>query len=197
MWGISAARPCIEPFYTLACTSRHGLRASRCAQSIFVFVNHPLGYIRTTMAGNADAAVADLLATARSARCHNAFFRQQQLKFLHDLLRSNAAQIVAAIEQDSPVTNAEATTEVAVVLNIVKEHHAAIDPKKELEEEYRVAKGRDALDRTTPWGVVYVEPSLVHTPLFSVVSPLAAALAAGNCVVMKVRSGGAHRHIAS
>ncbi|KAF1962604.1 hypothetical protein CC80DRAFT_542911 [Byssothecium circinans] len=133
-----------------------------------------------------DAVIVDLLGTARTARCHNGFFCQQQLKFLHDVLRSNVDHLRDAIKQDTKVTDAEATTEVAAVLDIVKEHYTSIDPKQELEDEYRVARGKNALDRSVPWGVVYIEPDLGHTASFSVLSATTAALAAGNCVALKL-----------
>lgn len=144
-------------------------------------------YHSLSMMSSSDEAVAALAATARTARCHNAFFRQQQLKFLHDALRTETTSIISALRQDRAVTDEEASTEVAVALNIVKENHASINPKTELQAEYRIAKGQDAVDRTVPWGVVYIDPNTEHTPLLSVVSPLSTAIAAGNCVLLNVR----------
>lgn len=80
----------------------------------------------------------------------------------------------------------EAAAEVALSLDLVKEQYAAINPAKDLEEEYRLSKGKDAQDQTRPWGVVYIEPQQNHTPLFSIITALSAALAAGNCVALKV-----------
>lgn len=133
-----------------------------------------------------EAALDNLQATALSARCHNAFFRQKQLKALHDTLRNNSNSIRDALKQDTHVTDEEATTEVAIVLDLVKEHYASIDVSKELEAEYQITKGKDAGDRRVPWGVAYIEPQKNHTPFFSVISPLSAAIAAGACVALKV-----------
>jgi aldehyde dehydrogenase (NAD+) len=134
-----------------------------------------------------DFALANLQATALTARCHNVFFRQKQLKSLHEIVRNNAALIKDAIKQDTLVSDAEATTEVALALDVVKGHYSSVEPKTELEEEYRITNGKDASDRREPWGVVYVDPQRSHTPFFSVVVALSAALAAGNCVALKVR----------
>ncbi|KAH6620559.1 Aldehyde/histidinol dehydrogenase [Boeremia exigua] len=134
----------------------------------------------------ADAALARLHAAALTARCHNAFFRQKQLKALHDALRQDSNTLKDAIRADTRVPEQEAAREVALALDLVREHYAAIDPATELEREYRVAKGRDAEDQTTPWGVVYIEPLQTHTPLFSAVSALSAALSAGNCVALRL-----------
>lgn len=134
-----------------------------------------------------DLVFANLQATALSTRCHNAFFRQKQLKYLHDTLRNNISSIKDAIKQDARVSDAEATAEVALALDIVKEHFSSIDVKKELEAEYRIANGKDARNETKPYGVVYVESQRSHTPFFSAIAASSAALAAGNCVALKVR----------
>jgi acyl-CoA reductase-like NAD-dependent aldehyde dehydrogenase len=135
-----------------------------------------------------DVALANLQATALTARCHNAFFKQKQLKALHDVLRKNTSAIRDALKQDTSASDAEATTEVALSLGNVKEHYSAIDVKKELDAEYRITNGKDASDRREPWGVVYIDPQRSHTPFYSVIVTLSAAVAAGNCVALKVSS---------
>jgi aldehyde dehydrogenase (NAD+) len=133
-----------------------------------------------------DVALANLQATALTARCHNVFFRQKQLKSLHDTLRKATTSIKDALQQDTRVSDAEATAEVALALDIVKEHYGSLNSKKELEEEYRITNKKNASDWRDPWGVVYVEPQRYHTPFFSVIVTVSAALAAGNCVALKV-----------
>jgi len=134
-------------------------------------------------------ALSNLQATALTARCHNAFFRQKQLKCLHDTLRNKSNEIADAIKQDTHVSDEEAITEVALALNTIKEHYSSIDTTKELEAEYRIAKGKDAGDRREPYGVAYIESQRNHTPFFSAIVPLSAALTAGSCVALKVRHG--------
>lgn len=134
-----------------------------------------------------DVALATLQATALTGRCHNALFRQKQLKALHDVLRNNSSAIQDALKQDTRVLEEEAAAEVAITLTIVREHYDSIDVKKELEKEYRVTNGENSSDRREPKGVVYIEPQRNHTPFFSAIAALSAALAAGNCVALKVR----------
>lgn len=134
----------------------------------------------------ADSAITTLQATALTARCHNAFFRQKQLKSLHDAVRQDSNTIKDAIKSDTRVSEHEAAAEVALSLDLVKEHCTSIDPAKELDKEYRVSNGKDAQDQAQPWGVVYIEPQQNHTPFFSIITALSAALAAGNCVALKV-----------
>ncbi|CAI9630794.1 unnamed protein product [Alternaria burnsii] len=135
-----------------------------------------------------EVALAELQATALSQRAHNALFRLKQLKSLHDALRSNSNAIRDALKQDTHVSDEEATTEVALALDVVKEHYGSIDAAKELEAEYRITHGKDASDKREPWGVAYIEPQRVHTPFFSVIAPLSAALSAGNCIALKLEN---------
>jgi aldehyde dehydrogenase (NAD+) len=139
-----------------------------------------------------DVAVARLQATALSARCHNALFRLKQLKSLHDTLRKNSSEIRTAIRRDTGVSESEATAEVAFALEVVKEHYAGLDWEKALEQEYRLANNKDADDERKPWGVVYIEPERTHTPVYSAIVALSAALVAGNCVALKVSFSDMH-----
>lgn len=136
----------------------------------------------------ADSAIVALQATALTGRCDNAFFRQKQLKSLHDALRQDSNTIKDAIKADTRVSEQEATTEVALALELVKEYYSSINQAKEREQEYRVANGKNANDQKQPWGVVYIEPQQSHTPFYSAIAALSAALAAGNCIALKVRS---------
>ncbi|KAH7402664.1 Aldehyde/histidinol dehydrogenase [Pyrenochaeta sp. MPI-SDFR-AT-0127] len=133
-----------------------------------------------------DVAIANLQASALTARCHNALFRLKQLKSLHETLRNNSGTIKDAIRQDSGVSDEEAITEVAFALEIVKEHYSSIDVKKALEQEYRITNGQNASQERKPWGVAYIEPQRSHTALLSAIAPLSAALTAGNCVALKL-----------
>lgn len=135
-----------------------------------------------------DVAISNLQATALSARCHNPFFRQKQLKSLHDVLRNNASEIREALKHDTSASDAEVTIEFALALETVKEHYSAINSKKELESEYLITNGKDAQDRSEPWGVTFIEPQQSHTPLFSTVTALSAAVRAGNCVALKLET---------
>ncbi|KAL5115930.1 hypothetical protein ACEQ8H_006152 [Pleosporales sp. CAS-2024a] len=137
---------------------------------------------------SADAAIANLQATVLTARCHNAFFRQKQLKSLHGALRNNVSALKDALRHDTKVSDAEASSEVALALDVVKEHYGALDANKELEEEYRIVNKKNASQRREPWGLAYIEPQQNHTPLFSVITAVSAALAAGNCVALKLEN---------
>lgn len=67
----------------------------------------------------------------------------------------------------------------------MKDQYASIDFDQMMEEEYRIANGKDAADRRVAAGIVYIVPSS-HTLFYSVIAPLSVAIAAGNCAVLEV-----------
>lgn len=128
-----------------------------------------------------------LQAAAIDGRTRTVFYRQTQLEKLHKTLVSNASEIVDAIVADSGLSRTEAQIEYSLALTTVRERFAELEPKKELEQEYAVARGEDAGSLRLGYGTVYVQASADHTPFYSAIAPLSAAIAAGNCVVLQVR----------
>jgi acyl-CoA reductase-like NAD-dependent aldehyde dehydrogenase len=126
-------------------------------------------------------------AAAIDGRLSNIHHRRSQLKQLHDSLTQHAQDIRNAIVHDSGNTQAEAAIEYHLAISSLKEHYSSLDPVGALEDEYRIARGVDAPDRREPVGIVYIVPA-VHTLFFSVISPLGAAIAAGNCVIVQVKT---------
>ncbi|GAB7351468.1 hypothetical protein MBLNU459_g2127t1 [Dothideomycetes sp. NU459] len=131
---------------------------------------------------------APLRAAAIDGRTRTVFYRQTQLEKLHQQLVENSSAIQEAIVNDSGITKAEARTEYALALADVKERYAELDPKKELAAEYSIANGKDAADLRIGAGVVYIQANSVHSVFYSVISPLSAAIAAGNCIVLQVEN---------
>jgi hypothetical protein len=129
-----------------------------------------------------------LRATAIDGRLANIFIRQEQLQKLHAGLVQSADAILDAIIKDSGNTQVEAVVEYSLALASLKKQLAELDPEKELEDEYRVANGKDAADRREAIGIAYIEPTS-YTFFYSVVVPLSVAIAAGNCVIVQVGLG--------
>lgn len=127
-----------------------------------------------------------IIAASVDGRAHNTRYRQTQFQRFHAALLVNASALKDAIRADTGVTSAEAEVEYLVALFEVRKHYEAVSLEKDLDEEYSVAKGKDALERRVPVGIVFIAPNETHSSFFSVVSPLSAALAAGNCVVVEV-----------
>lgn len=130
---------------------------------------------------------------AIDGRVHNPIYRKTQLKKLHDALAGSAAEIRKAIAQDTGHRPAEITVEYWLALRCLADSYASIDPEALLAAEYAVATSRDTPDAREPVGIVVIEPA-AHTFLFSLISALAPAIAAGNCVVVQVR-GTESKHV--
>lgn len=123
---------------------------------------------------------------AIDGRVHNPFYRKTQLKRLHDALANNAAGIREAIAQDTGHRPAEVTVEFWLALRCLADSYISIDPEAHLAAEYAIAVSKDAPNAREPVGVVVIEAAS-YTFVFSLISALAPAVAAGNCVVVQVR----------
>lgn len=131
------------------------------------------------------SAVARIQAADIDGRARNPRYIQRQLAKLHESLVKHAKPLQDAIVADTHVGVAEAELEFCLAVDAVKEQYTSINIQQMLEDEYSVAKGRDWPARRTAAGIIYIRPQ-THTILFSIVSPLASAIAAGNCVVVEV-----------
>lgn len=128
--------------------------------------------------------LADVRSAAIDGRAQNAFFKKEQLKKLHETLVENVSQIQDAISSDTGHRLSEVKLEYCLALECVAKCFGAIDPKSSLHDEYAVARSEDAPDAREAVGIIVIEPT-THTFLFSLVSALAPALAAGNCIIVQ------------
>lgn len=112
-------------------------------------------------------------------------FIQNQLHALHTSLLQNAPEIRQAIVASSHHTAAEVGVEFYLAVSTVKDQYTSINFDRILEEEYSVANGKDVPERRVAAGIVYIVPAS-HTLFYSTIAPLAAAIAAGNCVVLEL-----------
>lgn len=112
-------------------------------------------------------------------------FREKQLASLHKTLLSARNEIVQAIVDELSCHVNEATAQFLLVMQAVKTFHNAVNPTTLIEEEYQIAKGKNHLSKRTPYGCAYITPS-TNDVFYSVVVPVSAAIAAGNCVVLEL-----------
>ncbi|GKZ82234.1 hypothetical protein AnigIFM56816_007042 [Aspergillus niger] len=126
-----------------------------------------------------------IVAAEIDGRCQNIRYRQNQFHSLQSALVQNIEQIKEAIAADSGNSPEEVRAEICLAFKEIRTHYASLDLKKDLEEEYRVANGKDNYDGKRGVGIVYIVPSS-HTMFFSVVAALSAAIAAGNCVILEL-----------
>ena len=135
---------------------------------------------------SAAAAVERLQAAVVDGTPENVRYRQDQLQALHGALLEEASAIRGALAKDSLASAVEVETEFYLTVEAVRHFYDGLDFKRELEGEYRVANGKDNADRRVGLGLVVIRPTS-HTRLYSIITPLAAAIAAGNCIILEVR----------
>lgn len=128
---------------------------------------------------------AQVQAAAIDGRMHTIYHRQEQLERLCKTLIDHVNEIKDAISSDYGHSPAEIAVEYHLALTTIKKYYAQLKPKEAHDKEYFIANGKDAGDRRVPVGIVYIEPTL-HTIFYSVVVPLAAAFATGNCCIVLV-----------
>lgn len=133
-----------------------------------------------------------LRAAVIDGRTANVRYRQNELLSLHSILRENADQICAAIAKDASdgafslsESNSEADIEYYLAMDATRQFYQALDFKHALKEEYLIASGLDNPSWRVGKGLVVIKPT-EHTRFYSVICPLAAAIAAGNCVYVQV-----------
>ncbi|GKU12663.1 unnamed protein product [Fusarium langsethiae] len=121
---------------------------------------------------------------AIDGRVHNPIYRKDQLRNLHSALADNASAIQDAIAKDSKHQPSEVKVEYCLALQLIADAYTAINPDHQLEQEYAVTKGQDDVVSREPAGIVVIEPSN-HAFFYGLISALAPALAAGNCVIVQ------------
>ncbi|KAK5129995.1 hypothetical protein LTR08_002550 [Meristemomyces frigidus] len=122
-------------------------------------------------------------AASIDGRAHNILYRQTQLERLCKVLVERSPDITQAIATDYGHSPAEIAVELHLTLAAVKRDYASLQPAEAYKQEYLLAAGKDASFSRKPAGIVYIEPCM-HTMFYSVVVPLSAAIAAGNCVIV-------------
>ncbi|KAL2847327.1 Aldehyde/histidinol dehydrogenase [Aspergillus pseudodeflectus] len=128
---------------------------------------------------------ARLVAAEIDGRAHNIRYRQSQFHRLQSALVQHIDQIRNALQTDSSNAPEEIQAEICLALKEIRTHYLSLNMQEDLENEYRVTRGKDNQDATRGSGIVYIIPA-THTMFFSVVSALSAAIAAGNCVILEL-----------
>ena len=134
-----------------------------------------------------DSPLQRLRASVNDRRAQNSMFRQKQLRSLHAELLVQADAICTAIAEDTQNSAAEVETEFYLTMAALRHFYESIDFAQELQEESLVTKSVDNPSRRVGAGLVIIRPA-TYTRLFSIIVPVAAAIAAGNCVLLEVYS---------
>ncbi|KAJ3524038.1 hypothetical protein NM208_g12208 [Fusarium decemcellulare] len=135
------------------------------------------------MSRSTEDAIARLQDTVADGRVANAFYRQQQLAKVQSFLIEREGDLINALTTDFRITKKEAFAEVFLTVSAIKSYLDQTLPRKELDIEYSVSRGQDAVEIRQGIGIAIIQPQS-HTLLFSTLSPLCAAIAAGNAVLL-------------
>lgn len=127
----------------------------------------------------------NLLGAVIDGRTDNIRYRQNELHRLHTSLGDKASLICAAITADISSTAVEAETEFFLAMDSIRKSYYTLDFDRSIKDEYLVTTGEDNPERSKGVGLVTIRPTS-HSKFYSVVAPLAAAIAAGNCVLLEV-----------
>jgi acyl-CoA reductase-like NAD-dependent aldehyde dehydrogenase len=134
-----------------------------------------------------DSPLPQLRASVADGRAQNSRFKQKQLQSLHAELLVQADAICAVMARESPNSAAEVETEFYLTMAALRHFYESIDSAQDLKEEYLVTKGVDNTQRRVGAGLVVIRPTY-YTMLYSIICPIAAAIAAGNCILLEVYS---------
>lgn len=118
-------------------------------------------------------------------RGQSTLYRQAQFRRLYKSLTTSAPAIKLAIQADSGHLPNEVEFEFTLAISELRNLYNSLDLAQELDSLRRVTKGQDNVERTKPVGIVYIVPA-TWSLFYSAISPLGAALAAGNCVILEV-----------
>ncbi|KIN09139.1 hypothetical protein OIDMADRAFT_73037, partial [Oidiodendron maius Zn] len=134
-----------------------------------------------------DAKIDRLLAAVVDGRTTNVRYRQNELHRLYAGLKVEKEAVCDAIMRSSAVSTSEALQEYSLALDSIRQSYETLDFENSMKEEYLVATGRNNLFRRVGLGLIAIRAQ-EHSRVYSVIGPLAAAIAAGNCVLWEMGS---------
>jgi acyl-CoA reductase-like NAD-dependent aldehyde dehydrogenase len=139
------------------------------------------------MAKLLDEQLETLRGAVADGRTRNVRYRQNELHNLHAALRGSRTEITKAIALDSSSFIEVADTEFFLAMDSISQAYNTLNFDQLMKEEYNVKYGKDNLNRVVEFGLVVLRPT-THSRFYSIVTPLAAAIAAGNTVLLEVRT---------
>ncbi|TGO19723.1 hypothetical protein BPAE_0336g00030 [Botrytis paeoniae] len=131
----------------------------------------------------------NLRASVIDGRSDNVRYRKNELQSLHKVLRNNVDRITSAISEDFFGNIRKIDTEVLCVFHlasdVIRRFYQTLNFKESISNEYKAANGIDFLSRKIGKGLVVIRPT-THTRFYSIICPIAIAIAAGYCVCLEL-----------
>jgi acyl-CoA reductase-like NAD-dependent aldehyde dehydrogenase len=126
-----------------------------------------------------------LLAAVLDRKAENVRFRQKELHRLYNVLKQQKDAICQAILQSASSSKSEADFEFFSAMGSIQQSYESLDFNKLVEKEYLIARSENNTGRRVSLGLVTIRAQK-HSRFFSIVDPVAAAIASGNCVLLEV-----------
>lgn len=126
-----------------------------------------------------------IVAAAVEGQAQDLRFIQGQLSGLHEALVKFSPELQAAIRKDTKCSTSEAELQCALTLENLASLFSSANFEAALHKEYNLARGENAPDGLTPYGITYIKPSKYNL-IYSSITSAGAAIAAGNCVILEV-----------
>lgn len=127
-----------------------------------------------------------VLASAIEGQAQSLRFIERQLSKLHESLTNASAEIRESIRKDSKFSSSEIDVLFALTLEHLASRLSESRFDTVLHSEYALARSENAPNNLAAYGTVYIVPAKYNL-LYSCVTAVAAAIAAGNCVILEVR----------
>lgn len=112
--------------------------------------------------------------------------RQHQFHRLHDALIEAGSSIVEALQDDNGFLRREAVLEYSLALGELRSTYESVSLEAEIAAARAAQQVQDSLHYKVGVGIVYIRPDRTRADVYGTLSPLCAALAAGNCIVVEV-----------
>ena len=112
--------------------------------------------------------------------------RQQQFHRVHTSLLKAKSSITEALRQDYSYTDWEADYEFLLALSELRNHYENLDLPSENATAHNIEQATENTHRSSALGIVYIIPDMKRSGFYAVISPLCAAMAAGNCIIVEV-----------
>ncbi len=130
-------------------------------------------------------AIDRVLAAAIEGQAQSLRYIEQQLSRLHTAFTKASSDIQAAVKTDTKQSRSEIELQYAHLLEDIAWFLTESNFETALKAEYSLARLENAPSNRVAAGAVYIVPSKYNL-LYSCVTAVAAAVAAGNCVILEV-----------
>lgn len=176
----------LSGYYTIKLDERNACCAIKSQKKSISFSQPPL--IETShLVTQKSLTMEAIRGSVIDGRVENVRYRQNQLQQLHAALRINADRVCDAISKHAYSSKTASEREFYLAMDSVNKAYGTLDFDHALKEEYLVKEGKDNLSRKVGLGLIAIRPG-THSRLYSIVTPLSMAIAAGNCVFLEVRT---------